>query len=88
MNQTFCVNCGQGSKKVTEVQTVPYKEPYQGNQNVVLVRHSHPSHPRPYTDYTVWDGETYQRLRYGHFCKLECCRQFANLCAEAGYRRS
>ena len=87
MKQEFCVNCGAGAKKTTTTVEVPYKEPYQGNMIVVLTRHSHPENPRPWTEYSVWDGETYEPLRYGHFCRLKCCREFANDCAAAGYRR-
>ena len=86
MQQQFCAYCGKGSDKATDVIEYPRKLPYTGNQIVVLTRHSHPEHPFPYTEYTVWDGETYDPNKYGHFCTRRCAYNFANSAVIAGYR--
>ena len=40
------------------------------------------------TELTLWDGESYERFRYGHFCTLRCAEHFANDAVKAGYRRA
>ena len=87
MEQVLCANCGKGSKKTTDVVVYPRKHPYDGNMIVVQTRHSHPEAARPWTEYIVWDGESYEAFNYGHFCTYRCACRFANGAYQAGYRR-
>lgn len=87
MNQQFCACCGKGSRKLTDMVEYPRKQPYDGNHVVVLTRHSHPEHPAPYTEYTIWDGESYRRNEYGSFCSRRCAYEFAEAAVRAGFKR-
>jgi len=87
MEQVFCANCGKGSKKSTWIAVYPRKHPYDGNMIVVKTRHSHPEASRPWTEYIVWDGESYEPFNYGHFCTYRCSCQFANAAVRAGFVR-
>ena len=85
MNQQFCANCGKGSAKAVSTVSCGHKEPYDGN--LIVVRTRHPWFGEQYTEYTVWDGESYQHNRYGAFCSRRCACEFAQDAVKAGFRR-
>lgn len=96
MKQQSCANCGKGSAKDTHRETLYNNETYQGNLQVIRSKvHQYGDGvligKRPVskvTQLTLWDGESYERFRYGHFCTLRCAEHFANDAVKAGYART
>ncbi|SVC16464.1 uncharacterized protein METZ01_LOCUS269318 [marine metagenome] len=85
-----CGYCGKRSGKDTERLTLIEPQdnvtPYAGNLRV-LRKTSHPSgYNNVWTDYTLWDGESYRNHQYGAFCTLRCASAFANACYRDGMR--
>jgi hypothetical protein len=102
MRQTFCVNCGSGTSKSLDYVELINDETYEGNLQIISKRTTNydTSVWKSYdneddrvlitkrTRLTLWDGESYQPLKYqGRFCKLKCALSFADGAYEAGYRR-
>ena len=95
MNQQFCANCGKGSAKDTHRESLYNDEVYTGNLQVIRTKvHQYGDNVRisdrpvsKVTELTLWDGESYEPFRYGHFCTLRCAEHFANDAVKAGYRR-
>ena len=95
MNQQSCANCGKGSAKDTTNESLYNDEVYTGNLQVIRTKVHHYGDSvrisdRPVSKVTVltlWDGESYERFRYGEFCTLRCAEHFANDAVKAGYRR-
>tara|TARA_B100000085_G_C18439069_1_gene469973 strand:+ start:125 stop:424 length:300 start_codon:yes stop_codon:yes gene_type:complete len=95
MNQQFCANCGKGSAKDTHRESLENDETYQGNQQIIRSKvyqygdsvYMGGRKISKVTELTLWDGESYERFRYGHFCTLRCAEHFANDAVKAGYRR-
>ena len=96
-----CANCGKKAAKDTDMITLLNDEEYQGNLQIVRkkVQMSEGYHVRTdlvtgeqttvtkITDVWVWDGESYEPLRYGYFCTLRCAQSFANGAYAAGFRK-
>ena len=85
-----CGYCGKRSGKRTERKTLTEPQdnvtPYAGNLRVLRqTSHPHGAH-NVWTEYTLWDGESYRDHRYGAFCTLRCAKHFANACYDNGMR--
>ena len=95
-----CANCGKKAAKSTDRISLLNDEEYQGNLQIVRKKTqiSESRHVRTnlhtgertvvnkITDIWVWDGESYEPMRYGYFCTLRCAQFFANGAYAAGYR--
>ena len=100
MKQTFCACCGKGTGKQTERSELINDEQYDGNLQIISKQTTRFDSAvwktvtndadrviiKSRTFLTLWDGESYEPLSYGNFCKLRCCEAFANGAYAAGFR--
>lgn len=85
-HKRHCKWCNSSLVRVT--QKIPIEQP---TNHVVIKTEKNRKHYDEYGDFTyedkacyktVWDGESYKRLAYGHFCKVKCAIAFANYIAK------
>jgi hypothetical protein len=100
MRQTFCAFCGKATSKQLEHVELTNDETYEGNLQIVSKKTTRYDWDvwktvtndadrviiKKRTYLSLWDGESYEPLRYGNFCKLNCCKAFANGAYAAGFR--
>lgn len=85
MRQQFCACCGKGSSKQFEHLNWQ-DQPYTGNLIVVRRKVYQYGTKGTLTDFTLWDGESYEPFKSGAFCSVRCATEFANAAVRAGFR--